>query len=225
MTSLETILKEYSKDPIKILDPFIPLNRYCPLDLSESNSALQHINITDYKACQKYIDEVLQINNAQVAYGGYLEKRNLYADKSGFSSESLNRDIHLGVDFWAKADTAVVLPIKGKVHSFQNNKTIGDYGPTIILEHNLKDIKFYTLYGHLSIASIANLQIGQEFAAGDTLANLGTPDINVNYAPHLHFQIIKDLEGNSGDYPGVAAEDQLDYYTRNCPNPNFLLKI
>ncbi len=225
MTSLQTVLKDYSKEPIKILDNSIPLNEYCPLDLSESNSALKHIDITNHTVCQKYIDDVLRANNAQVAYGGYLEKRNLYADKSSFSNESLKRNIHLGIDFWAKAYTKVVVPIHGKVHSYQNNVTIGDYGPTIILEHILKDIVFYTLYGHLSLASIANLQIGQEFKAGDTLATLGTPDSNVNYAPHLHFQIIIDLEDKSGDYQGVAAENQLDYYTKNCPNPNFLLKM
>ena len=225
MTNLQRVLENYSKKPIKILDNSTPFNAYCPLDLSETNSALNDIDITNHKDCQTYIDEVLKANNAQVAYGGYLEKRNLYADKSSFSSERLHRNIHLGIDFWAEAGTKVLAPLKGEIQSFQNNAAVGDYGPTMILEHKLENIVFYTLYGHLSLASIALLQIGQKFEAGDSIATLGTPDINVNYAPHLHFQIIKDLEGNSGDYPGVAAENQLDFYAKNCPNPNFLLKI
>jgi hypothetical protein len=33
------------------------------------------------------------------------------------------------------------------------------------------------------------------------------------------------MEGKTGDYPGVCNEKMLSYYTINCPNPNFLLKI
>ncbi|WP_339838493.1 hypothetical protein [uncultured Maribacter sp.] len=60
---------------------------------------------------------------------------------------------------------------------------------------------FYTLYGHLSIDSLDGLFINKQFNAGEILGRLGTPNINVNYAPHLHFQIIRDLQGNMGDYP------------------------
>ena len=225
MNKLQSVLENYSKEPIKILDNAISLNAYCTIDLSGTNSVLATIDITNHERCQAYIDTVLKTNDAQVAFGGYLERRNLYADKSSFSNQNTERNIHLGVDLWVKAGTKVLTPLNGEIHSFHNNAVVGDYGPTIILKHKIEDIVFYTLYGHLSLASIAHLQIGQEFKAGDSLAKIGTPDINVNYAPHLHFQIIKDLEGNSGDYPGVAAEDQLDFYTRNCPNPNFLLKI
>ncbi len=225
MIKLQSVLENYSKEPIKILDNTISLREYCPIDLSENNSALGTIDITNHNQCQDYIDAVLKANDAKVAWGGYLEKRNLYADKSSFSNKNIERNIHLGVDFWAEAGTKVLAPLKGEIQSFQNNAAVGDYGPTMILEHKLENIVFYTLYGHLSLASIAHLQIGQKFEAGDSLATLGTPDINVNYASHLHFQIIKDLEGNSGDYPGVAAENQLDFYSKNCPNPNFLLKI
>ena len=84
---------------------------------------------------------------------------------------------------------------------------------------------FYTLYGHLSVDSLDGLFVNKEFKAGDTIGRLGTPDINVNYAPHLHFQIIKDLEGNHGDYPGVCAKEQLYFYQENCPDPNILLKL
>ncbi len=211
--------------PNLVLDTTIALNQYCALDLSMSNVELKHIDISNPDACQKYIDAVLVRNRAKIAWAGYLEKRNLYADKASFSQLNSKRNIHLGIDFWTKAGTKVITPLKAKVHSFQNNKTIGDYGPTIILQHEFGGILFHTLYGHLSIASIENIHIGQTFKAGETIATLGTPDINVNYAPHLHFQIIMDMEGKKGDYPGVCAEDRLDFYSKNCPNPNLLLQI
>lgn len=43
------------------------------------------------------------------------------------------------------------------------------------------------------------------FKKGKKLAALGNSFENGDYAPHLHFQIIKNIENYTGDYPGVAA--------------------
>jgi len=226
MNKLESILHGLSATAIPILDAAISINAYTALDLSVTNAALDAYNITNPTACQEYIDSVLKKNHAEVAYGGYLEKRNLYSDKSNFSSNTMAlRNIHLGIDYWAKAGTSVLAPIKGKVHSFQNNSAMGDYGPTIILHHQFNDIFFYTLYGHLSLDSIKNVYVGKEFERGEILGFLGTPDINVNYAPHLHFQIINDIGAYHGDYPGVCTENDLAFYKSNCPDPNLLLGL
>jgi len=221
-------LKKYfdrMENSVSPLDASISYDQYCDLDLSVSNHDLNTFEITDPRACQQYIDLILENSRAIVAHGGYLEKRNLYSDKSSFSNKTTFRDIHLGVDFWTAAGTKVVTPLEGKVHSFQNNASIGDYGPTIILKHEFEGLVFHTLYGHLSLEAIANLKVGQEFEKGAAIATLGTPDINVNYAPHLHFQIVLDMEGMRGDYPGVCSADTLDFYSKNCPNPNLLLKM
>ena len=226
MNILLQTLKSYSKESISILDTTIKIDDYVPLDLSKNNTELVGLDITDHTVCQDYIDKILKDNHAGIAYGGYLEQRNLYSDKNSFSSSNKPiRDIHLGIDFWCTAGTSVIVPIDGKVHSFKNNNIIGDYGPTIILEHVSNNVTFYTLYGHLSIDSLNELERGKEFKAGDKLAVLGTSDINVNYAPHLHFQIIRDLEGNAGDYPGVCTKADLYHYKENCPDPNILLKL
>jgi len=208
------------------LDGNIPLKDYTPLDLSINNSELEDLDIAKPETCQTYIEAVLQRSNGRIAYGGYLEKRNLYADKASFSNTPLaQRNIHLGIDYWCAAGTQVIVPITGRVHSFKNNSTIGDYGPTIILEHQLREHTFYTLYGHLSLDSLDRLSVGKPFEAGTVLGKLGTPDINVNYAPHLHFQIIRDIASDMGDYPGVSTALDLDFYKKNCPDPNLLLKI
>ncbi|NNJ88574.1 MAG: peptidoglycan DD-metalloendopeptidase family protein [Eudoraea sp.] len=209
----------------QLLDPGIPLGLYTPVDLSVSNKALNGIHIASPDTCQRYIDQVLIRNGAMVAYGGYLEQRNLYSGNADFESHEERRDIHLGVDFWSEAGTEVVAPLKGEVHSYQNNATKGDYGPTIILKHRLRGTIFYTLYGHLSPESISELFVGKVFEQGETLATLGTTDVNVNYAPHLHFQLIVDLQGQQGDYPGVCRASEVDFYQKNCPDPNILLKM
>ncbi len=211
---------------IRVLDPEIPLDRYTPVDLSISNHVLKGVDLGDPDACQEYLDHVLATNNVQVAYGGYLEQRNLYRGNTNFESHAAERrDVHLGIDFWSEAGTKVVAPLHGKVHSFQNNATKGDYGPTIILKHSLRDTAFYTLYGHLSLESLSELYVGKVFEQGETLATLGSAEINVNYAPHLHFQLIVDLQGQQGDYPGVCRPSELHFYQINCPDPNILLKM
>ena len=48
---------------------------------------------------------------------------------------------------------------------------------------------------------------------------------NGDYPPHLHFQIILDIENFYGDYPGVCSENDLKYYSQNCPDPNLVLKL
>ncbi|MCK0130747.1 peptidoglycan DD-metalloendopeptidase family protein [Flavobacteriaceae bacterium F08102] len=210
---------------LQLLDLEIPLDQYVPIDLSVHNKELEQIAISDPIFCQEYIDSVLKKNCATVAYGGYLEHRNLYQHNENFNSETQQRNIHLGVDFWAEAGTAVVAPSTGTVHSFKNNAISGDYGPTIILTHTNQEGQYYTLYGHLSLESLAGLFVGKTIRRGESFARLGRPEINVNYAPHLHFQIIRKIGSFYGDYPGVCSEDELAFYQMNCPNPltfNFL---
>ncbi|QLG46355.1 peptidoglycan DD-metalloendopeptidase family protein [Costertonia aggregata] len=223
---LHHIIESIQSTSIPILDTEICAKSYVPIDLSTSNTELKNLDITRPEVCQRYIDTVLLRTNGKVAFGGYLEHRNLYSDKSNFgSSGDAVRNIHLGIDFWCEAGTKVLVPLEGKVHSFQNNVAIGDYGPTIILEHTYNRISFYSLYGHLSVESLNGLFKGKVFRQGDFLATLGTVDINVNYAPHLHFQIIRDIQDKTGDYPGVCTSNTLEFYSQNCPNPNLLLKL
>jgi murein DD-endopeptidase MepM/ murein hydrolase activator NlpD len=220
---LKTLLEALSNlKPTQVLDPSIPPALYTPLNLSVTNPELKGITLSDPDACQKYIDEVLARNKAKIAYGGYLEQRNLYSGNANFASNEERRDVHLGVDFWATAGTRVVVPLGGEVHSFQNNAVQGDYGPTIILQHTLEGIVFHSLYGHLSLESLDGLYEGRAFKKGEVLATLGTPEVNVHYAPHLHFQLIIDLQGKKGDYSGVCRASEVDFYTQNCPDPMLL---
>lgn len=208
--------------PTPILDANIPTSEYCHIDLSVTNKELDLFDITEVESCQEYIDLMLSRKNAKVGYGGYLEKRNLYGSSERFHGE-VPRNIHLGMDFWCNAGTSVLAPLNGSVHSFANNSDFGNYGPTIILSHEVGIHTFYTLYGHLSLESLTELYEGKVFNKGDTLAALGTPDINVGYAPHLHFQILLEIGEYYGDYPGVCSKNDLEYYGHNCPNPNLLL--
>ncbi|WP_062057753.1 peptidoglycan DD-metalloendopeptidase family protein [Aquimarina longa] len=200
---------------------------YILIDLSITNTDLSTIDISSSKAFEKYIKEYLINHNAKIAYGGYNEIRGIYKRSTHFNTQNsvTERNIHLGIDIWCDAGTKIVAPLGGKIHSFKNNTNHGDYGPTIIIEHTIHMITFYTLYGHLSMLSITDIEIGEDIKAGQIIADLGESAVNGDYAPHLHFQIIIDIDGNVGDYPGVSNTKDLKYYLQNCPDPNLLLKI
>ena len=223
-----TFLKEISPMAKGVLPTTIPHSAYVPLDLSSANKDL--LASRAYETPQQfdtYINTYLEKNNAQVAYGGYKEDRDLYRSSNLFNpvQPEETRTIHLGVDFWCPAGTAIRTPLDGIVHSFRDNATRGNYGPTIILEHTIRDTVFYTLYGHLSIGSIATLEVGQAFSAGAQIGTLGNLMVNGGYAPHLHFQIIHTIGEYHGDYPGVSSKKNLDSFVKNCPDPLCLLSI
>lgn len=220
---MESFLKNITKQPLKVLDQNIELNKYIPISISSKNTELT-FNVSSSKEWEKYIDSYLAKHNAKVAYGGYLETRNIYNRSAYFSNEN-QRNIHLGMDFWCKANTNILSVLNGKIHSFKNNKNHGDYGPTIIIEHQIKGTIFYSLYGHLSEQSIQNINVGDVVKRGEVIAKLGDSSINGDYAPHLHFQLILNMEDYVGDYPGVSSEETLNFYKKNCPNPNLLLKL
>ena len=224
MTTLETIL--INQREVFVLDASLSYETFVPLDLSITNKELSQLSLKTASDYEAYLDNYLNNNNAQVAFGGYMEHRNLYQRSTIFNdAQTDERTIHIGLDLWTKAGTKVLAALDGVVHSFQYNNNLGDYGPTIILKHILNNIEFYTLYGHLSLKSLEHLKIGQSVTKGAIIATLGDAAVNGDYAPHLHFQIIKNIGNHSGDYPGVCSTKDVPYYLENCPDPNLLLKI
>lgn len=224
----KSIFKSFDSNTIFVIDKKYSKSDYTNIDLSVSNESLNKINVNHPKEMEEFINEFTKMNNAKVAIGGYLEVRNLYKRSKYFNEQanpSNERNIHLGVDIWAKEGTKVLAALDGEIHSFKNNTNHGDYGPCIVLKHQLEESVFYTLYGHLSLDSIKDVKIEQSVKQGDEIAQLGDSSINGDYAPHLHFQIIKDMQNNFGDYPGVCSLNQLSFFKENCPNPMELLGI
>ena len=214
------IIKRSFPQPLYVLDVAIPQSGYIPINLSKYDKAFQSVNVSTEPPFSSYICNYLKQHKAKVAYGGYLEERNIYQRSQHFNKQSAEeRNIHLGLDLWCKAGTKVFAPLNGVIHSFKNNTNYGDYGPTIILEHKVYNEAFYTLYGHLSLASIEGLQVGQPIKQNKPLAVLGNATENGDYPPHLHFQVIRDMQGYFGDYPGVCAKKDLGFYKENCPDP------
>lgn len=202
------------------------------LDFTENNADLTDAVLLNTAKFSAYIYERLAAANAKYGIGGYAEHRTIYKRSELFNATKKimtadgneePRRFHLGIDIWGRPFTPVMAPLAGMVHSFAFNNNFGDYGATIILSHWLQNRSFYTLYGHLSLASIKSLKEGDTINKGDVFAEFGPPQENGNWPPHLHFQIIKDLQGMKGDYPGVCKYSEREWYMENCPDADLIL--
>jgi murein DD-endopeptidase MepM/ murein hydrolase activator NlpD len=198
------------------------------LDLTSNNNDLADDILGNTKSFSEYINRMLETKKARYGIGGYAEYRTVYSKSKVFDGKTPGeepRRLHLGIDIWGKPNTAITAPLNGMVHSFAFNNNPGDYGPTIILTHQLQGVSFYTLYGHLSLNSIKNISEGDRIMKGDIFAEFGIPVENGQWPPHLHFQVINDLEGWSGDYPGVCKYSEKEKYLDNCPDPDLILQL
>lgn len=209
--------------------PFDPgTDRLRVLDLTAGNTALSDGLLADTGSFSNYINSCLRDAGARYGIGGYGEHRTVYRFSHVFDAPVTGeepRRLHLGTDIWGKPHTPVMAPLSGMVHSFANNDQRGDYGATIILVHRQEDLQFYTLYGHLSLNSIRNLHAGDRVEAGEVIGEFGIPAENGGWPPHLHFQLITDLEGRKGDYPGVCRYAERASWLANCPDPDLLLQL
>ncbi|MFO7867257.1 MAG: aminotransferase class III-fold pyridoxal phosphate-dependent enzyme [Candidatus Aminicenantes bacterium] len=154
-----------------------------------------------------------------IGIGRYDEARLVYT-----SDLFQDRTVHLGLDVFMPPGSPVKAPLDGEVHSFRNNRGELDYGPTIILKHRAggEDIEFYTLYGHLSASSLEGVYPGKVIKKGEIFGWMGDSSENRGWAPHLHFQLIMDMLGRTGDFPGVARADERDVWLSLCPDPNLI---
>lgn len=192
------------------------------LDFSANNAALLKQDLVDTQRFNSFVFN--QMLHHHIGVGGFTENRIIYHRSSHYQGEE-PRSVHLGTDIWIAAGTPVFTPLDGKVHSYKDNAGFGNYGPTIILQHQIGDVLFYTLYGHLSRRSLEGLSTGLQVKAGDKIAEVGNYPENGDWPPHLHFQVMMSMEGYAGDFPGVAAPTQLPHFMKICVNPNIILQL
>jgi peptidoglycan LD-endopeptidase LytH len=219
--------------------PVVPFNpatdRIVSLDLSKNNTELTEETYSNTALFSTYIDAKRSANAARYLVGGYNELRDMYKRSRLFSFETNldkaemakaePRRLHLGIDIWGEAGTPVSAPLGGMIHSLAYNENFGDYGATIILQHQIDMVVFYTLYGHLSLKDLTAAREGQFITRGQRFAHIGTPAENGQWPPHLHFQIIQDMGNMQGDYPGVCKYSEKEKYLANCPDADLVLNM
>jgi hypothetical protein len=86
MKTLASLLKALPRT--KVIDSTIDYSEYIPLDLSVINKELGEKKTKNASDFEVYIQNYLEINNVKVAYGGYIETRNMYKRSSIFKKDS-----------------------------------------------------------------------------------------------------------------------------------------
>ncbi|SFG56955.1 peptidoglycan DD-metalloendopeptidase family protein [Pedobacter insulae] len=220
-------LQEFLGDPNnqigKVVDFDATKDSLFPFNFTASNTDLTPEILADTELFSRWVDKQLSEHGATYGIGGYNEHRTIYSRSGHFDTVTEPRRLHLGVDIWGPAGTSIYNFYEAKVHSFEFNDNFGDYGATIILEYQLGELTLFGLYGHLNLASLKDLNEGQIIAAGKQFARFGVKEENGYWPPHLHFQLMFDMEGLRGDYPGVCQFSKRERYLENCPDPTQVL--
>ncbi|HDQ13211.1 MAG TPA: peptidase M23 [Sediminispirochaeta sp.] len=221
-------------DPLIELLESLPRRQVLPIDpdrenrvlfdFSKNSHRMRRVDTSDVEDFGRYIRDSLQKADSRIGLGGYGENRGIYRH-SGLFAGAKARSLHLGLDLWVAAGTPVFAAFAGRVHSLKNNEGVGDYGPTVILEHRIAELRFYTLYGHLGLSCLESLAPGEAVGTGERIGEVGSSRVNGSWPPHLHFQVIRDLQGRTGDFPGVCAPEEAATYLYLCPDPNLILKL
>ena len=199
-------------------------DRLYDFDFTSKNNELNETILGNTDLFSEWVSSKLSDNHCRYGIGGYNEHRTIYARSEHFDSGEEPRRLHLGVDIWGPAGTPVFNFYDAELHSFKFNDHFGDYGATIILKYQMEGLTFHALYGHLDLASLAGLEEGQFLPTGQQIAVFGAKEENGYWPPHLHFQLIRDMQGMKGDYPGVCQYSKRAEYLENCPDPEWILK-
>ena len=224
-------LKEHAREIRPLIEPAVTDKNTVIFDLSVGSLEIGNpAAANDVRGFTKSLFRRMRDAGAVAGIGRYNEARALYTSDifKIVGNDGLEwRTIHLGLDIFMEAGTQVLAPLDGTVRSARLNAGELDYGPTIILEHRVEgdEIVFYTLYGHLSEDSIATLCPGQVIRRGEVVGRIGDFPVNGNWPPHLHFQLITDLLGYEGDFPGVCRPAERPVWLSVSPDPNLIARL
>jgi len=217
----------------RVVEPDLQVVKSVVLDLSMGSRELGNVvELSDIEVFTRRLFERIQAESSCVGIGRYNEARPIYTSDQ-YKLEGNDgpewRTVHIGIDIFMEAGTPILAPLDGVVHSFRNNDTPLDYGPTIILQHTVGNknaqLVFFTLYGHLSADSLEGLYEGKDIPLGTPFCKIGNYPINGGWPPHLHFQVVTDLLDRNGEFPGVASPGQREVWLSVSPDPNLILGI
>ena len=225
MSSFQDLIEKNADKIGKVVDFDVATDKLLSLDFTAANTELTSEVLADTDRFSEWVNEKLIKADARYGIGGYNEHRTIYGRSSHFDTIEEPRRLHLGIDIWGAAETPIYNFHDAIVHSFKFNDNFGDYGTTIILQYQIDGLVFHALYGHLSLASLDGLTKGQFIPFGKQFASFGVKDENGYWPPHLHFQLVFDMEGMEGDYPGVCQFSKRTHFLSNCPDPALIIGL
>ena len=168
------------------------------------------------------LDAVLPTLQGRVI-GRYAEDRSIYGAAGGPD----RRTLHHAIDLYAAAGTPVMAPLPGRIAMIGNDTASEGFGGLLVLEHESGEPhRFWTVYGHLAPASLADKKVGAPINRGAVLGCLGERNENGGWPPHLHFQMLTSLCFDRAEaIIGLSAPAQWTLWESISPNPNQVLGL
>ena len=183
----------------------------------------------DPNLATREIFRAIEDSGCSAGIGKYDEYRLIYSSDDFVDASGNQRTMHLGIDVFMGAGSAIYAPMEGEIFGIADNNSPLDYGGTIILKHSVIHngcpLEFYTLYGHLKPSSVFRHQIGNRVKPGQKIAEMGDATENGNWAPHVHFEIITDMLGQTETFVGVGSHAHRNTWLSLCPDPMVLLGL
>lgn len=130
--------------------------------------------------------------------------------------------VHLGVDVFVPAGTAVHASLAGVVHAIAVR---GSEACAVLHHASAGAPAFFTLYRHLAADSVAALAKSQSIAHGQAIGTVATSAQNGGEPAHVHFQLALDLLGRSADFPHRVPGAERAAWAALSPDPNLILGI
>ena len=210
-----------------VLDPDPRHAKRYTIDLSVGSLEWSAIQGRDDAATwSDAIEARLHAVDASIGVGRYDEARFCYtAPQFRVPSDTGDdwRTVHLGVDLFASPGTPVLAPLDGVVAAVRDNRGHRDYGPTVILRHDLSGTgmgssgRFYTLYGHLDRDSLTECVPGQRVGRGDRIGAIGAPPDNGDWPPISTYKSSSTPSARMAISPGWRARSNAPFGYRSRP--------
>lgn len=191
-------------------------------DFSSNNPKVLAYNLFDFEEFNDMIFKELEASSHQWGIGKYLEERKTLLRAYPNIIEE-QRYYHLGLDIVVPYNTPLFSPLDAEVYKTGKETTVGNYGGYVILKHDINDVVFYSLYGHLKTPHLIN--VGEKIKAGQAFAHIGQESDSGGWFCHVHLQILTQEAIDAGytDWGYISPEllPKVDAY---FPSPYFLFK-
>ncbi len=191
-------------------------------DFSSKNPKTLGYSASNFKEFNRLIFEELEQSSRQWGIGRYLEERkNLLREYPNIREEE--RYYHLGLDIIVPYDTPMFSPLDAEVYSVGKETEIGNYGGYVILKHDVNEVVFYSLYGHVQTPSM--VVVGDKVSAGQEFARIGQESDSGGWFCHVHLQILTQeaIDDGYADW-GYISPELMPQVEKYFPSPYFLFK-
>jgi len=192
-------------------------------DFSSQNSQTFEMDTQNFEAFQEIVFSELEKSGVQWGIGQYLEERSgLLQHYPQMISE--NRVFHAGLDIIVPEGFRLFAPLDAKVFRIGKEEELGSYGGFIALEHNVRNTKFYSFYGHLH--SNFDVSEGEFLKKGQAFARIGARSDSGGWFTHTHLQILTERAVSEGfvEQKGYVSPKDLQEIERYFPSPYYLFR-